>query len=362
MNARNRSYLKSFLTAALLIVFTCTAAWAHEDGRTIKIMTRNLYQGTDFTEAMSSQTQLEFFTNVTLTMNNVRATNPPARMAAIAAEIAEQEPDLVGLQEATIWQTGPAFDQLKTEFDLGQLVMRELVKLKVEYVPIVVFKGFDFLSPGITGEWVHTTQCNMILARKESLDDGMKVLATDKAAYSVLLPVPIAALGTSLTIPRGWASADISFHGLEFRFITTQAEAFFDDVEIAQIAELVTGTPVATALPIVIAGDFNAHAEDPTSKTYFSYALAQQFGFVDAWTNVHLGAPGFNCCQDNNLVNKKSKLNQRLDLVMVRGALDVRGMKLAGNTEADRIWFWDPKFTLWPSDHAGAVTKLRLMK
>jgi hypothetical protein len=76
-------------------------------------------------------------------------------------------------------------------------------------------------------------------------------------------------------------------------------------------------------------------------------------GFSDAWTDANPSAPGFTCCQDPNLLNQTSKLSQRIDLVMLRGAIDVEEIHLVGDGPADRT-----PSGLWPSDHAGLAAEL----
>jgi endonuclease/exonuclease/phosphatase family metal-dependent hydrolase len=48
--------------------------------------------------------------------------------------------------------------------------------------------------------------------------------------------------------------------------------------------------------------------------------------------------------------NPESLFDQRIDLVLIRGAAHVRNVDLVGEEEADRT-----ASGLWPSDHAGVV-------
>src|SRR5262245_13343479 len=57
---------------------------------------------------------------------------------------------------------------------------------------------------------------------------------------------------------------------------------------------------------------------------------------------------GCTCCQDPNLSNPMSKLDHRVDLVIVPPGTDIAAVKLVG---ADP----PPPSHLWPSDHAGVV-------
>ena len=65
-------------------------------------MTQNIYQGTSFTELITATTPPAFLAAVTTTRQNILATKPAERAAAIAREIARERPDLVALQEAAI--------------------------------------------------------------------------------------------------------------------------------------------------------------------------------------------------------------------------------------------------------------------
>ena len=87
----------------------------------LRVMTYNVDEGTDFNEVVAAQTLTEFLLAVGETITQVRATDLPSRMQAVA-----QQPTLVSLQELDQWSTGP-FDQttqtcgaVTTEFDMAQ--------------------------------------------------------------------------------------------------------------------------------------------------------------------------------------------------------------------------------------------------
>ena len=65
-------------------------------------MTQNTYEGTNFDELFAAKSPGEFVAAVTTTYENILATNPAERAAAVAGEIAREGPDLVALQEAAI--------------------------------------------------------------------------------------------------------------------------------------------------------------------------------------------------------------------------------------------------------------------
>jgi hypothetical protein len=62
---------------------------------------------------------------------------------------------------------------------------------------------------------------------------------------------------------------------------------------------------------------------------------------------------GFTCCQDENLMNRTSKLFVRIDLVQFRGGFTPKQATVVGNTARDKT---TPG--LWPSDHAAVAATL----
>jgi endonuclease/exonuclease/phosphatase family metal-dependent hydrolase len=351
-----RSNFKQLFTALILAFVVSVTAFAQsrsgDTGAPVKVMTRNLYQGTDLTEAMGARDWPEFLGAVTLTLKNVRATKPGLRMAAIAREIAGQEPDLVGLQEATLWQSGLSPDSLNTEADLLQDLLHELENLGQPYVAVATVPEFEYTVPSSLGLYVHMLSRTAILARAEALEDRMQISNVQAHLFNLNLQFFQPVLGT-LAIPRGWASVDVSMKGREFRFVTAHPEAFYPPIEVEQVYELLNG-PAATALPVVMAADFNADAANPADPTFAAYQAMLAAGFTDTWTAAEPGQAGSTCCQANNLLNRLSSLNQRLDLVLTRGPFTIRGDKLNGTRTDDRV------DGLWPSDHAGLVSNLHL--
>jgi hypothetical protein len=77
-------------------------------------------------------------------------------------------------------------------------------------------------------------------------------------------------------------------------------------------------------------------------------------GFKDAWTIQGQGN-GLTCYQHADLLNPKSALSRRIDLVLFQGNVKVQAVELTGNTPEERT-----QSNLWPSDHVGLVAKLKL--
>jgi hypothetical protein len=66
---------------------------------------------------------------------------------------------------------------------------------------------------------------------------------------------------------------------------------------------------------VVLVCDCNSHADGTGTVTYSVLVGA---GFDDVWAERHPHRPGFTCCQDEDLRNSRSGLDQRIDL-LVRG-------------------------------------------
>lgn len=105
---------------------------------------------------------------------------------------------------------------------------------------------------------------------------------------------------------------------------------------------------------VVYVCDCNSRADGTGTSTHANTLAA---GFRDAWSERHPRDPGFTCCQDADPSNLQSLLDQRLDIVFVRGDAHVRHASVTGDEEGDRR-----ADGLWPSDHAGVVAAVRFRR
>src|SRR5262249_43235905 len=80
-------------------------AMADDDGG-IRLVTQNMYVGSSFAPLTAAQTPQQLLAAVATIYNNILATKPAERAAAMAREIARHRPDLVALQEASLLRTG----------------------------------------------------------------------------------------------------------------------------------------------------------------------------------------------------------------------------------------------------------------
>ncbi len=166
---RSRQATTWIVVMLLLASFSFgSAVLADDDGQgeaTVRVMTQNLFMGTDFPELVAARTPEEFFKAVTTTYNNVLDTMPAERMAAVALEIARLQPDLIGLQEAAILRTGPTPPATNVVFDMLQILLDALDKSGQHYVAVAIFSGLDAEAPSDRGFEVRFTVQDVILAR-----------------------------------------------------------------------------------------------------------------------------------------------------------------------------------------------------
>lgn len=357
------------LTLTLTVFYLGTAHLAHS--QTVEstpcdkfdVMTRNMYVGTDFAEIFAAQDVPTLLAEVAEAFADVQASNVQARIEAMAHEIKTAKPDLISLQEVALWQTGP-FDPTTPSantvaFDYLQLLLDELNKNdSLNYHPVAVLTNLVAEAPAIgpAGLFdVRFTDRVVLLARTDLTSNDFEVENVVAQHFSTVLSVPTPTLGM-ITIPRGFISADVERCGQIFRVVSAHLESFeeqlglpFPFFRFAQATELLQG-PAATSLPVVMAGDFNADAENPTDPTY---KLLLSGGFVDAWKVAQPNNPGFTWPLFLENLFVYTSPTQRLDLVLTRGAISVEKASLVGERNVT------PGLPM-PSDHAGVVATLKL--
>jgi len=327
------------------------------------VMTRNMYVGTDFSEIFAAQDTQTLLAEVAEAFGEVQASNVKARIEAMAHEIKTTKPDLISLQEVALWQTGP-FDPTSPSantvaFDYLQLLLDELNKnASLNYEPVAVLTNLVAEAPAIgpTGLFdVRFTDRVVVLARTDLNKKDFDVENAVAAHFSTILSVPTPTLG-QVTIPRGYISADIERCGQTFRFVAGHLESFeeqlglpFPFFRFAQAMELLQG-PANTSLPVVLAGDFNADAENPSDPTY---QLLLSGGFLDAWSQTSRNNPGFTWPLFLNNPFVYTTPTQRLDLVLTRAAVTAEKADLVGERDVT------PRLPM-PSDHAGLAVTLKL--
>lgn len=322
-----------------------------KDKRELKVMTQNLYLGSSLSPALEATTPTEFVIAVATIYGTVQFTNFPARSDAIADEIAQQEPDAVGLQEVSRWtSTGPG---APPSLDFLAILQQDLADRGLSYSVAAVSNNANIgpvpllLCSGPFGSCMLTFQDrDVILVNDDNPDLAVSNSQSGRYATQEILVTPVG----PLSFDRGWASIDGELEGKRFRFVDTHLETEdFAAVQEAQGEEFLDG-PAKAGGAVISTGDFNSAADGSTTATYAN--LTKSY-FNDAW-DTNLGDPGFSCCQNSTLTNPTSELASRIDLVLTHAASRVLSASLIGDTPFQA----SPPF--WPSDHAGLTATVRV--
>jgi len=331
------------------------AAFPSAGARGLTVLTRNVYIGANLDPIIAAQTPQEFALAIAAAWAEQQLTNFPARAEALADEIAATRPQLVGLQEAALYRTGGLGDPSPATvvaFDYVDLLLSALSARGLSYAAVSVVEGTDLEVPDVVdGLDVRFTDRDVILARAD-------VVTWNPEGANYSAGIPLTVLGTPAGfLVRSWASVMASWAGNTFRFVSTHLEVQpAEPVQLLQAQQLLA-ILAAGPTPVVLVGDFNSAADGSQTPTY---GMITSAGYEDAWSQTHPRDPGYTCCQNGNLMNAESALDQRLDIVFARGLSSALGriiggvhVDIVGDEQADRL-----PSGLWPSDHAGVVATL----
>ncbi|GGE55877.1 endonuclease/exonuclease/phosphatase family protein [Priestia taiwanensis] len=311
---------------------------------TITFMTWNLYLGADLTPFVTA-TPAQIPQTVTNVFRQFLATNFPVRVEAIADQIARKRPDIIGLQEAELWQLFvPNFPTVT--YDFIELLLHALRQRGLYYELAAFNNNLSIQLPSSTGNIVGRLDRDAILIRQGV---GLNIVQRQEANFQTNLTLPIA--GQPITLLRGWSFLDIVKQGKTFRVINTHLEPVSPAVQVAQGNELLAG-PANTTLPLILLGDLNSNANGPGTPTYGNLINA---GFQDTWLAVGQGT-GATAIQDADLLNAVSSLNARIDFILFKNGWQPLLADVVGDQQSDRT-----PTALWPSDHAGVAADLRLL-
>ena len=311
----------------------------------LTIMTRNLDAGSDYGPIFSAQNPQQFLNATTSVWQEVVASNPPERMAGIAQEIANTAPEIVSLQEASLYRTGPLSTSgvpqaQNVVYDQLAELMSALSADGAHYQVVASLPEFDVEVPTLLGYDVRETDQDAMLMRSHLPSFVLSVANVQSGHYASTVSLPTA-VGTTITAPRGWISADFTSFGTTERVIATHLEELSTAVATAQASELLSG-PGATNLPLILACDCNT---GPGVSSTYGYLTSH--GLTDTWSATRPDDPGYTWPLHREDPVGPSTPNQRIDLVLERGVIPVFDF-LVGNTPAALT-----PSGLWPSDHAG---------
>jgi endonuclease/exonuclease/phosphatase family metal-dependent hydrolase len=225
---------------------------------------------------------------------------------------------------------------------------------------------------------------DVILARTDvpaaAADLGCAIRSEDGCNYQFVLDVDVPTpLGTiNVSFERGYVAVDV-VGARTYRFVNTHLEIREPvprQFQCQQAAELIATLEAATApeVELIVVGDLNSSPEDepgigpfPLSAPCSPDAVVPPYmqlvdaGYSDVWKLRPGKQRGFTCCQDPDLLNRRSLLDERIDFIFAsRKPAKVRQARVVGASVSDKTRPPGPR--LWPSDHGGVVATLQFKR
>lgn len=285
---------RKFATVLFLVLALSWTAAANGSS-TVKIMTQNVDQGTGEGYIVGALFGMGTLPDaVDLTYAELQASHLVERAGLIAGQIAAAKPDLVALQEVTLWRTGPDIKHAFTPvYDQLTYLLWDLLRQGVPYLVVGINTVDDVALAGNQIGALRLTSRNVFLARAQFRWPPLYVSDVQSHIFSNVLDIG------GLQVPSGWISATVHMGNKQFLLAAAHLESTIPgyppatDVQVAQAEELIQALSSAT-MPVILCGDFNSDAnDDPNAPDPTPSAdLIQQAGYTEAWKLLHSGDLG----------------------------------------------------------------------
>jgi endonuclease/exonuclease/phosphatase family metal-dependent hydrolase len=338
-----RKLVSVALAATALVAVAAPSTQAAKKKTTnVTFMSRNLFLGADLIPLATAKKGDEFEHAAGTLLNSVKATDPEGRMKLIAGEIAKAKPDLVGLQEVTLWKTGPKNDPAPAStvvIDYLASIKRELNARGAKYRVVADQRTLSLEGPTDQNVDLRFTDGNVVLARK-----GVKVSKSKSSDFKNQLQIPTQQLGT-VSVNRSFNQLNASVRGAKLHLVNAHLEAYSPEFRLKQAKELVAG-PLKSKLPTVLVGDLNSGPKLEKPEDRPPYAAIAKAGFKEARTSKP------QCCFNDDLTS--GTWDHIVDHIMAKPRLKVVRSFITGAETTSG--------GLHPSDHGGVVSVLRFPK
>jgi hypothetical protein len=213
--------------ALLLCCWCLTGIGADSSNATVTVMTRNVDAGTDLGYIFAATDEDSFVQGMAATLAELQASNFQQRAARLVAELGASMPDLIALQEVTLWRTGPIQQPPATNilYDQLDLILAELGKTNLHYGVIAVQSELDAEAPvPSAGIDLRITDRDVILARLDLPQSQFDLFNAQTHRYRSVFSFGNPILG-QITVPSGWMAVDVMAGGSKFRFVNTHLQS-----------------------------------------------------------------------------------------------------------------------------------------
>jgi endonuclease/exonuclease/phosphatase family metal-dependent hydrolase len=357
--ARALRYRALLAVEVLLVALLPAGVATAGGGAPVTVMTQNLFNGgTGLAGVFTASSPSALVAAGSRTWAGLLASDFPARAAALADEIARGRPDVVGLQEVSLWRdqapsdvlTHPAPDATHVAVDFLAVLLGALRARGVPYTAVVTSTGADLEFPrrdasgGLVD--VRLTDRDAILVRS---DEARRAGDPRHGRYAAQESDPFPTGPVRST--RGWLSVDYRPDPTTtVRVLTTHLEVGgpgSSAVQEDQARELLR-VVAASPYPVIAVGDFNSPADGATTPTYRDLTAVLH----DAWRSARPADPGRTCCRAPSLANPAGRERARIDLVLTSRDWPVARVARTGV----RPFRAGPP-PLWISDHVGVTAR-----
>lgn len=331
----------SLLSAALLL-------WLPPDSRAagklvVRVMQQNMDAATDLGFITSATDPKSLMIGLVKTIQEISASKIRQREGMLAQEIANLQPDLVALQEVTLYRKGPLNQPPATEVmhDQLQSLMDALQQRGLHYAVVAVNTLFDAEAPTPLGFDFRMTDRDAMLARTDLAPSNFLLSNVQQGIYQAEWVFGNPVLG-SIQVPRGWMTVDVQVGVAAFRFANTHLESppAPSDIQVAQATELMQILS-GTTLPVALLGDFNANAEAGQDH-YPTTDVILGAGFVDAWHALHPFDAGYTWpLHGEDAYPPSAQPYERIDLIFLRGLGAAKVVKTGDRPSSSGLWLSD---------------------
>lgn len=377
----------------------------------ITVMSRNLYLGSDVGVAL--ELIPNFPAAAQFMWDQVKQTDFPTRVKKLVEEAAQDRPELIGIQEATIWYCKKNFWSSKVEvFNFLDQYVTATKQTGVGY-SLASASGIEAFNPGYSIAAIpfltkvndpevfqplfgsDTAACGFtigdaILVRDDVATNVIKVGNSEyDATYSI---VP-----TIMTIYRGYTWVDFKVRDSLVRVVSTHLESIWDENKVPnsalQARQLVEDL-AAAKMPLIVMGDFNADFRDPRpvgdpnpglqpvasaacpvpgAAECNAFQTMIDAGFANSSPDAQdpryftWGATALLDGPDPTRANfaadfgNQYGFTDRLDYIFTKNIYSTVSSKIIGNVFPDGSSVWDcGDSRCFASDHAGVVATIEL--
>jgi hypothetical protein len=297
----------------------------------LEVMTRNLYLGADILPIAQAKTGEELVAAATTLWAHVRLTDFPARAAVLADEIFWARPDVLGLQEVSIFRSGdpavcgganPSAPTARhVELDFLAILQKELHRRGLHYEVAAQVTSMDvelcIVDPSRKGGLgdLRYTDLDVLLVRRDvpwrnpTLPEAQPLEAFipgpppsgDGDGNGGIFAVALQTLDPENPLPataffpvpgfeepifswRGWTAVEVERDGRWVRVFETHVEDqldltefglvpwFFQALQDAQLVAILDASLELAPLPTILLGDFNVYLlrepGEPLPETY----------------------------------------------------------------------------------------------